>query len=173
MHRSEIYVFLDFDGVTHPLREVEDFRCLPRIEAVLREFDECRVVITSDWRTLFSLRRLQTHFSDDIRERVIGTTPLLLPTHGADFYGLREAEARQWLAQRQAADAPWLAIDDAPGNWPTRARLLLTDFKCGFMDDDAERMRTVLRALRAGTHHEADDPSPRLAWGRPELAPGT
>lgn len=172
MNRSEIYVFLDFDGVTHPLREVEDFRCLPRIEAVLREFDECRVVITSDWRTLFSLRRLQAHFADDIRARVIGVTPFRLPGHNSDFYGLREAEARQWLADHHAADAPWLAIDDAPGNWPTRARLILTDFKSGFMDDDAERMRSVLKAYRAGLVHD-DAPRHNPHWGQSGLAPST
>lgn len=32
------YIFMDFDGVTHPWGEVEDFRCLPHIEAVVREF---------------------------------------------------------------------------------------------------------------------------------------
>ena len=46
--------------------------------------------------------------------------------------------------------ASWLAIDDAPGNWPTRPRLVLTDFKQGFTDEDAGRMRRMLDAFRAG-----------------------
>ena len=33
------YIFMDFDGVTHPWGEVEDFRCLPLIEAVVRDYD--------------------------------------------------------------------------------------------------------------------------------------
>ena len=66
-----VYVFLDFDGVTHPWSQAEDFRCLPVLEAVLRDYPETRVVISSDWRTLFSLPKLVARFSEDIRPRVI------------------------------------------------------------------------------------------------------
>lgn len=146
---SPVYVFLDFDGVTHPWGEVEDFRCLPELEAVLRDYPETRVIIASDWRTLFSLPKLVARFSEDIRPRVIDTTPTIFPRKPDELYGLREREARQWLARKEA-DAQWLAIDDAPGNWPTRARLVLTDFKRGFTDEDAGRMRRMLDAFRSG-----------------------
>ena len=66
-----------------------------------------------------------------------------------ELYGLREREARQWL-ERRAPGAEWLAVDDAPGNWPTRARLVLTDFKQGFTEEDAGRMRRLLDAFRSG-----------------------
>lgn len=144
-----VYVFLDFDGVTHPWREAEDFRCLPVLEAVLRDYPETRVVIASDWRTLFSLPKLRARFSPDIQPRVIDTTPAIFPRNPNELYGLREREARQWLAAK-APGAEWLAIDDAPGNWPTRPRLVLTDFKQGFTDEDAGRMRRLLDAFRAG-----------------------
>lgn len=143
-----VYVFLDFDGVTHPWREVEDFRCLPVLEAVLRDYAETRVVIASDWRTLFSLPKLRARFSPDVQPRVIDTTPTIFPRNPNELYGLREREARQWLASK-APSSEWLAIDDAPGNWPTRARLVLTDFKQGFTDEDASRMRRLLDAFRA------------------------
>ncbi|RTL28478.1 MAG: hypothetical protein EKK49_15610 [Rhodocyclaceae bacterium] len=146
---NPVYVFLDFDGVTHPWGEVEDFRCLPELEAVLRDYPETRVVIASDWRTLFSLPKLVARFSEDIRPRVIDTTPTIFPRKPDELYGLREREAHQWLA-RKGGDAQWLAIDDAPGNWPTRARLVLTDFKRGFTDEDAGRMRRMLDAFRSG-----------------------
>lgn len=146
---NPVYVFLDFDGVTHPWGEVEDFRCLPELEAVLRDYPETRVVIASDWRTLFSLPKLVARFSEDIRPRVIDTTPTIFPRKPDELYGLREREANQWLA-RKGGDAQWLAIDDAPGNWPTRARLVLTDFKRGFTDEDAGRMRRMLDAFRSG-----------------------
>lgn len=144
-----VYVFLDFDGVTHPWRETEDFRCLPVLEAVLRDYPETRVVIASDWRTLFSLPKLRSRFSPDIQPRVIDTTPAIFPRNPNELYGLREREARQWLAAK-APTASWLAIDDAPGNWPTRTRLVLTDFKQGFTEEDAGRMRRLLDAFRAG-----------------------
>lgn len=154
---AETFVFLDFDGVTHPWGEAEDFRCLPLIEAVLREFEETRVVIASDWRTLFSMPRLVSRFSEDLRPRVVGATPHVVPKKGSELHGLREREARMWLSQHQADKAPWCAIDDAPGNWTTRSRLILTDFKRGFTDEDANNLRRLLGRLRAGSLEEERD----------------
>lgn len=161
---SPIYVFLDFDGVTHPWGEVEDFRCLPLIEAVLRRFEETRVVITSDWRTLFSLPKLAQRFAPDIRSRIAGVTPHLVPKRGSDLHGLREREARQWLDHRDEAEARWLAIDDAPGNWLTRARLVLTDFKHGFTDEDEQAMARLIERLRSGDATLAESPLRAALW---------
>lgn len=163
MPPESIIAFLDFDGVTHPWREVEDFRCLPLFEDVVREFDQLRVVITSDWRTLYSLPKLRRRFSDDIQHRIVGTTPLILPKSGGNMYGLREREARQWMTQNAANDIQWLAIDDAPGNWPSRSRLLLTDFKRGFTVEDAARMRRMVEAMRDG--HWRTDTASEAAYG--------
>lgn len=159
------YIFMDFDGVTHPWGEVEDFRCLPAIEAVVREFEEARIVIASDWRMLFSLPRLVARFSEDIRPRVLGVTPHVLPKHGSELHGLREREAMLWLAKHEADpdSAPWCALDDAPGNWLTRSRLLLTDFKRGFGDDDAEALRRMLAGFREGVPDKAR-PRSMLRW---------
>lgn len=164
---SSAYIFMDFDGVTHPWGEMEDFRCLPLIESVVREFEEVRIVISSDWRMLFSLQKLKMRFSEDIRPRIAGVTPHMLPKHGAELHGLREREAMLWLAQHNAdKDAvAWCALDDAPGNWLTRSRLVLTDFKRGFTEEDAGRLRAMLMALRAG---EVPRPVPRTnsLWSR-------
>lgn len=144
-----VYVFLDFDGVTHPWGEVEDFRCMPVLETVLRAYPEVRVVISSDWRTIFSLAKLAARFSEDLRPRVVDISATIFPKTANELYGLREKEARKWLAAK-APDAAWLAIDDAPGNWPTRSRLVLTDFKRGFTEEDAGRLCRMLEAFRNG-----------------------
>ena len=68
---------MDFDGVTHPWGEAEDFRCLPLIEDVLRGFEEAKIIISSDWRMLFSLPKLRSRFSEDIRPRVLGAGLML------------------------------------------------------------------------------------------------
>lgn len=159
------YIFMDFDGVTHPWGEVEDFRCLPLIESVVREFDEARIVIASDWRMLFSLSKLVARFSEDIRPRVVGATPHMLPKHGSELHGLREREAMLWLAQHEAEfeTAAWCALDDAPGNWLTRSRLVLTDFKRGFMDEDAQVLRRLLNGFREGVPAK-EKPRNALRW---------
>ena len=49
-------LFLDFDGVLHPEGEDHifkggvDFCFLPRLEALLREFPQVKIVISSSWR---------------------------------------------------------------------------------------------------------------------------
>ena len=161
------YLFLDFDGVTHPWGGVEDFRCLPLFEEVLREFDEARVVITSDWRMLFSIAKLKSRFAEDVRARVVGATPHLLAKQGAELPGLREKEARLWLSQHGNHGAPWLAIDDAPGNWVTRSRLILTDFKRGFLEEDAAATRRLLTRLRDGSFREYGAPHTEGGWLHP------
>lgn len=146
------YIFMDFDGVTHPWGEVEDFRSLPLIEGVVREFEEARIVISSDWRMLFSLQKLKARFSEDIQPRIAGASPHVLPKQGVELHGLREREAMLWLGQHEpdVDTSAWCAIDDAPGNWMSRSRLLLTDFKRGFLDEDAAALRRMLEGFRNG-----------------------
>jgi len=160
------YIFIDFDGVTHPWGEVEDFRSLPLIEAVVREFDEARIVISSDWRMLFSLSKLVGRFSEDIRPRVAGASPHLIPKRGPELHGLREREAMLWLGQHvpDISKAAWCALDDAPGNWLSRSRLVLTDFKRGFTEEDAIVLRRLLASFRDGTHLELAQPRSLLNW---------
>lgn len=162
------YIFLDFDGVAHPWGEVEDFRCLPLIEAVVRAHDEARIVIAADWRMLFSMPELVRHFAEDIRPRIVGTTPHLVPRRGSDLHGLREREAMAWLAQHEPdpSQVAWCAIDDAPGNWLTRSRLVLTDFKRGFTEEDAVHLERLLESFADGAHLDAPrPPSSLLDWG--------
>ncbi len=153
---QKTYIFMDFDGVTHPWGEVEDFRSLPLIEAVVRDFEEARIVIASDWRMLFSLSKLVSRFAADIQPRVAGATPHLIPKRGAELHGLREREAMLWLGQHEpeVSRTAWCAIDDAPGNWLTRSRLVLTDFKRGFTDEDAQALRRMLETLRGNAYLE-------------------
>lgn len=160
------YIFIDFDGVTHPWGEVEDFRSLPLIEAVVREFDEARIVISSDWRMLFSLSKLVSRFAEDIRPRVVGASPHLIPKRGPELHGLREREAMLWLGQHvpDVSKAAWCSIDDAPGNWLSRSRLVLTDFKRGFTDEDAVVLRRLLTSFREGAHLEVAPPRSVLNW---------
>lgn len=168
---EKTYIFMDFDGVTHPWGGIEDFRCLPLIEDVVRQFDEACIVISSDWRMLFAMNKLTARFAPDIRSRVIGGSPHLMPKNGMELRGLREKEAMLWLGQHvsDVRSAAWCAIDDAPGNWLSRARLVLTDFKRGFCEEDATVLYRLLSALRDGDVPMAPpEEQSRSLWNRPQ-----
>lgn len=86
-------LFLDFDGVLHPRAPGKGlFSNLAKLEAVLREFEFVEVVITSTWREDMPFEKLQELFSPDIRQRVIGITPVVEIEFPAGPHGSREVE---------------------------------------------------------------------------------
>ncbi|MDR3453338.1 MAG: HAD domain-containing protein [Rhodoferax sp.] len=146
-------VFLDFDGVTHPEPcEVDAlFVRLPLIEAVLREFDLPRIVISSSWREVHPLGELLEFFSADLAPRVLDVTPLLerlndrwLPGQSQRFE--RQNECERWMRENRPWGTPWLAIDDR-AHWfePQCQHLLLTDPDHGFLPGDAPRLRAMIQ----------------------------
>ena len=145
-------VFLDFDGVTHPATCQVDalFGRLPLIEAVLREFDAPRIVISSSWRVFHTLGEMREFFSADMAERVIDVTPVLerlddgwLPDPSQRFE--RQWECEAWLQRNHLQGTPWLALDDWPyGFEPQCPHLLRTDPDQGFGPGDAPRLRAMI-----------------------------
>lgn len=109
-------LFLDFDGVLHP--EYEDqavpedvaFCHLPRFEAVLRDFPQVEVVISSAWRHHRTLDQLRERFAADLRHRVVGLTPSI---DGTSSRQQRDMECLQWLSTHRTVDTSWIALDDA------------------------------------------------------------
>lgn len=108
-------LFLDFDGTTHPYAALikDYFCCLPRIERVLREFPQVRVVISSWWRQ-DGLESVRKYFSQDIKDRVIDVTPII---EDRDLSTLliravtRHYEILEWI-QKNEYQGPWVALDD-------------------------------------------------------------
>jgi hypothetical protein len=100
-------LFLDFDGVLHPRHPRTDrsdeenlyFCYLPRVEKVLRDHPEVRIVVSSDWRLRRTLDELRACFSTDIRERVIGTTELVRQNLESDD-GQRQLQVETYLRKR-------------------------------------------------------------------------
>lgn len=110
-------LFLDFDGVLHSepcFDSTQLFSCLPRLEAILRDFPEVQIVISSTWRESRSISELRSFFSDDIRTRIIGATPLWsdIPDIVEVIGYQRHAEIEGWLRQSGESWRDWIAIDD-------------------------------------------------------------
>ena len=150
-------LFLDFDGVLHPQYEGQQvpdevaFCHLPRLEALLREFSEVEVVISSTWREQFNLESLKRHFSDDIAARIIGTTPLVNAANSVVFHR-REIEILQWLNDNGLISSRWCALDAA--HWQFlhhKANLVVCKSYLGFDANAENRMRAVFERL--SVHH--------------------
>lgn len=65
-----MFLFLDFDGVLHPeplYGDGELFCRLPLLEALLREFPEVSIVVSSTWRDTRTVEELRKLFSADTR----------------------------------------------------------------------------------------------------------
>lgn len=110
-------LFLDFDGVLHPEYEGQAvpvdvaFCHLPRFEAVLRDFPQIEVVISSTWRHHLTLNQLRERFAADLRARIVGVTPT--SADGASSRQQREMECLEWLSTHRAIGTPWIALDDS------------------------------------------------------------
>lgn len=115
-------LFLDFDGTTHPIpcKDREFFSCLPRLEKVLRDYPHVQVVISSLWRVDHTLDQLRGYFSEDMRPRIIGITPLLEEYDeetGFIIAKKRYDELLKWIADNEYK-GPWVALDDAYKEFP-------------------------------------------------------
>lgn len=144
------WVFLDFDGVTHPYfpdTEAPHFVFLPAIEAVLRRHPTCGVVISSSWREKYALAELQQKFSADFRERVVGMTPSIPIPFGHTERGERQREVEAWLAANGQDEAAWVAIDDCPFLYLPGAAVVATPDRFG--DREASLLDAALTNPKA------------------------
>lgn len=133
-------LFLDFDGVLHGLgRPV--FEHLPRFEAILRDFPHIAVVISSSWRENYSLDALRDFFSENVRPRIIGTTPVIATKWPPYPAHVRHDEISQYL-QQQFQEQPWLILDDDARLFPKDCRELVLFDPARGLDD---KMDAILR----------------------------
>ncbi|MDD5297958.1 MAG: HAD domain-containing protein [Rhodocyclaceae bacterium] len=126
-------LFLDFDGVLHPVfprrdrtdEENQFFSCLPRLEAILREFPQCEIVIISSWREHRPWEVVIGAFAPDIAQRIIGATPVIKAAERHYTKHPRFDEIRMFLAERDQASTCWLALDDDHALYPPDCSNLL------------------------------------------------
>lgn len=150
-------LFLDIDGVLHPepcFDKTQLFSCLPRLEAVLRDFPEVQIVISSTWRESRSLSELKTFFSPDIAARVIGVTPLWrdIPSIVEVIGYQRHAEIEAWIRNSEMPWQKWIVIDDKSYLFkPFLPNLLKTDSTTGLDQNTAAVLRQRIKASSAVT----------------------
>lgn len=149
-------VFLDLDGVGHPVSAIEDwrelnvhgadlptliakrdlFRWLPILAEALRDHEDVVIFVHSGWRSVADNLRMR-QILGDLGDRYMGITPLDL----GRYAGIRD------VAQRAGLDQ-FLIIDDAKHEFPAECpELLLTDPELGLSEVAVqERLRGWLEA---------------------------
>lgn len=146
MTAKTVVVFLDFDGVLHPVlprddlpaAESQPFCYMPCFAQVIRDFPETEIVICSTWRLHRNLEQLREYFPEDIRHRVMGVTPSLVDD---ERFGGRQQEAMAWLDEHRPG-ANWIAMDDLTTAWPSLDRLVLCSD--GVRQPEEDRLRVLL-----------------------------
>lgn len=142
-------LFLDFDGVLHPIRCVGCldeplFSRAPALWEILRACPHVKVVFSTTWRVSYPLCELVKFTTqsggEDLAHRFVGTTPDL---ENEGHYGRRDLEIQSWLNDH-GHTGPWLAIDDMQDLFPDEAgekadypHLYLVEYRTGLTDADA------------------------------------
>lgn len=152
-------LFLDFDGVLHPLlRKEPDFCRLPLLWQILRAAPEVLVVFSTSWREVYRHDEMVEFVAygggEDLAHRIIGQTPRIKVETGCDR---RDLEIQSWLEANNHS-GPWLAIDDMPklfnGGHPY---LYVVDGTRGLTDEDVlailERMNRIRSAAKLITDY--------------------
>ena len=154
-------IFLDFDGVLHPISRANRERVLfsqeEHLARVLRDFPPVEIVISSAWRQDYSLKAIQAIFRTDLRNRIVGMTPIFEIRDAGDVAGSRYREIQAYLA---GSIANWLALDDDASLFPAGcAELVLCED--GFQDAEERALRDLLL-------HMPDEP-PSSTQGSPKV----
>jgi len=107
-------LFLDLDGVTHPvMRHEPDFCRVPLLWKILLACPNVSVVFSTSWREIYRHDELVEFVTrgggEDLAHRFIGQTPRL---HARSDYDPRLLECLRWLEINGHADSSWLALDD-------------------------------------------------------------
>lgn len=145
-------LFLDFDGVLHPIssrivrREAgtlvieqypqgEPLFCrVPLLAAVLRDFPEVRIVLSTSWTRYVSMPALLEPL-DNLADRVVGIIP--------QERGLsRHERVKAYL--EEAGESRWLALEDDRRNYPQTAPVVWTDSATGLTIKDLAILRQRL-----------------------------
>jgi len=130
---DQLLLFLDFDGVTHPVVGTPLFRaeCMAALQVALKEVD-FDIVVTSTWRETKSLAELK-EILKPLGKTVQGVTPVIDEPF---LHHVRHHEVLLYLTQSDQVSSPWIAIDDTPGFYPDDAPVYYTDPTTGFTQED-------------------------------------
>jgi hypothetical protein len=136
------FIFLDFDGVMHPVTASEEDRfCHAQLLAETIGGLECevRLVISSSLRGYYSLNELRTLLPKSLRDLIVGITPHFTGRHQ------RFKEIKAFLKDHPLG-TDWRALDDDASGFPKGCpQLILCNCNIGLDDWNAGRLRRWIK----------------------------
>ena len=115
-------LFLDFDGVLHPLNsKSENLFCNVHYLEKSLESTSCKIVITSNWRLTHSIDAMRELLPQKIGELIIGATDIATAVNHKRF-----AEIQAYLNTHiGSSPVDWRAIDDISQDFPNECENLI------------------------------------------------
>jgi hypothetical protein len=87
-----VILLLDFDGVMHPVNQIELSCRDDQLVRVLRDYPGAEIVISSSWRETHTLTNMQTFFLTKLRSRIVRVTPVIEIRDAEEVAGVRFRE---------------------------------------------------------------------------------
>lgn len=148
-----IWLFLDFDGVMHPAdSSTAKFECEDALWTIIEPLaaaGSLKVVISSSWRSNFSLEEIKDMLRPELSDVVVGATP---EHENAWHIGGRQAEIEEWLKNNAQESDVWVALDDMPEIFHDPCEnLLICDHKTGFSSKEAALLTERFNLWRLST----------------------
>jgi hypothetical protein len=138
-------LFLDFDGVTHPISgQMFDLSCLKQLEDVLVQFPDVEVVISSSWREFMDLKQIRKSLGEIIGHRVVGITPVISES---GIKHVRYHEVLKYLEDKGMLGLPWVALDDERQCYPDNTPVIWCDSRVGVSESESKQLESILRVL--------------------------
>lgn len=114
-------LFLDFDGVLHPLGAPKKdlFSRCSYLEDSCNNYS-CEIVITSNWRITNTIDEMILRLPPNMRSKVTGATGILKEKKHKRF-----EEIKNYLEDNKLHDVSWAALDDSYWEFPNSCSNLI------------------------------------------------
>ena len=146
MNQTPILLFLDFDGVLHPLFSSIDkhFTNLKYFEESIRQYSNISIVLSSSWRHHHTMDEILAFFAVDIQRRMIDSTRHVEISKATNRY----AEIIDYLKHTNQTQCFWIAIDDAKNEFPEDLRnVVFCRPNIGFDEEAAKLLHQLMLKL--------------------------
>lgn len=158
-----MFMFLDFDGVLHPISARPEARwtAVGLLAALIEEVSEIAVVVSSTYRAFMPFDQILQLFPLAMRGRIVGGTPVIAVGSGDTSLPKRHREILVWLEGNGYADSRWLAVDDDAEYFADDCReLFLVDGAEGLTSTSVEQLRQRLRGYPLARHSTDSEAAP-------------